>query len=375
MEIIKTDFAVVGLGAVGASTLYQLAKRGVNVVGIDRYSPPHRHGSSHGHGRVTRSAVGEGPAYVPLVRRSQEIVRELERMYQVELMARTGTLIIGPSNEQFLRRTTEIALENKIAHHIFDSKDLKRLYPQLIGLTGDDYGYFEQDAGFLLPEAVVNQQICAALNLGANLLVNATVDRVWQENGVVRIRIGLREVQASHAVVAAGCWTGKMMGEPFDRLLTVKRQRTFSFRPDGSCSYGQGQLPTLMWFRSDAEGECITVFPQVSQDGGVGFFVEGKDEDGAVAKLAGRFFERQVRPYFNGVSRHLVGSDPCKYTQTPDHGFIIDRHPDLDRLVVVSACSGHGFKHSLAAGEIAAQLATCGPTIDIGRFALKRLID
>ncbi|MCM2476417.1 FAD-dependent oxidoreductase [Rhizobium sp. CG5] len=95
MDTHSIDFAVIGLGALGTATLYQLAKLGAKVVGIDRYLPPHPFGSSHGRARVTRNAVGEGSAYVPLVRRSQEILGELERSFNVDLMERSGTLIMA----------------------------------------------------------------------------------------------------------------------------------------------------------------------------------------------------------------------------------------------------------------------------------------
>ena len=75
---VRCDVVVVGLGAVGSATTYQLAKAGVSVVGIDRFSPPHAQGSSHGETRITRLAVGEGAEYVPLVRRSHELWREIE---------------------------------------------------------------------------------------------------------------------------------------------------------------------------------------------------------------------------------------------------------------------------------------------------------
>src|SRR5512147_1257350 len=71
------DVIVVGLGAMGAATLYQLARRGVRVLGIDRFAPPHDHGSSHGESRITRQSVGEGDEYVPFVLRSHEIWRAL----------------------------------------------------------------------------------------------------------------------------------------------------------------------------------------------------------------------------------------------------------------------------------------------------------
>ena len=54
------DVVVIGLGAVGSATLYQLSKRGIAALGIDQFEPPHTMGSSHGETRITRMAVGEG---------------------------------------------------------------------------------------------------------------------------------------------------------------------------------------------------------------------------------------------------------------------------------------------------------------------------
>src|SRR5882757_6883483 len=89
------DVAVIGLGAMGAATLYQLARRGLSVVGIDRHQPPHAHGSSHGETRITRQAVGEGADYVPLVTRSHIIWRELERATGMSLFVQCGGLVVG----------------------------------------------------------------------------------------------------------------------------------------------------------------------------------------------------------------------------------------------------------------------------------------
>ncbi|UXT85153.1 N-methyl-L-tryptophan oxidase [Agrobacterium tumefaciens] len=358
-DTLSTDFAVIGLGAVGAATLYQLAKRGANVIGIDRYQPPHPHGSSHGLARVTRTAVGEGSAYVPLVGRSQEILSDLERTFGANLMERAGTLIIGSdrpaSGKDFVEATVKIAQQHGIEHALFSSAELKRRYPQLIGLTDTDYGYFEPESGFLRPEPIVSLQIAAAEQLGATVLTGRAVEHVFQENGWVTIAMGDHQIRARHAVIAAGRWAGELLGKPFDGLLTVTEQRTFSFRQKGSETYRSDNLPALMWFRSALADQCITAFPQ-SHDGAVSFFVEGADTAANVVEAARDFFKRDVCPFFGGISPRVMSSDLCYYTTTPDGGFIIDRHPDHDRLLVLSACSGHGFKHSLGVGELAAQL-------------------
>jgi sarcosine oxidase len=69
---MNSDVIVIGLGAVGSAALYQLAERGARVCGIDRYSPPHNLGSTHGDTRITRLAIGEGEHFVPFAIRSHE---------------------------------------------------------------------------------------------------------------------------------------------------------------------------------------------------------------------------------------------------------------------------------------------------------------
>jgi sarcosine oxidase len=376
MDTFSTDFAVIGLGAVGAATLYQLAKRGAKVVGIDRHLTPHPFGSSHGCARVTRSAVGEGSAYVPLVRRSQEILGELERTFNADLMERSGTLIIGSarpsSGEDFVGATVQIANQHGIEHALFSSTDLRKRYPQLIGLTDTDYGYYEPHAGFLRPEPIISVQISVAQQLGATVIPNSVVKRISQDNGWVTIETDDRRTKARHAVIAAGRWASEILGPPFERLLTVSEQRTFSFRPEHSAPYQPANFPALMWFRSAADDRCLTAFPQ-SQDGAVSFFVEGVDAAADVDDAAERFFERDIRPFFRGIAPRMACSDRCYYTTTPDGGFLIDRHPDHDRLLVLSACSGHGFKHSLAVGEVAARmLLEKEASFDLGPFSVRR---
>src|SRR3974377_313956 len=91
------EVIVVGLGAMGSATLYQAAKVGARVVGIDRFDPPHDRGSSHGDTRITREAIGEGREFVPLVRRSNQIWEELEAATGRSLLTRNGGLVLAAS--------------------------------------------------------------------------------------------------------------------------------------------------------------------------------------------------------------------------------------------------------------------------------------
>jgi len=118
------EVIVIGLGAMGSATAYQLAKAGVRVLGIDQFQPPHDRGSSHGENRITRLALGEGEAYVPLVKRSHEIWRELEAVTGQSLLNQIGGLIFAGSHgrqaahgaEDFLKTTCEVAVKHGIQH-------------------------------------------------------------------------------------------------------------------------------------------------------------------------------------------------------------------------------------------------------------------
>jgi sarcosine oxidase len=84
-------------------------------------------------------------------------------------------------------------------------------------------------------------------------------------------------------------------------------------------------------------------------------------------------YEHQVHNRIAGVTSTVVKSAVCAYTVTPDRHFIIDEHPSLQHTLFVSACSGHGFKHSAALGEAFAQWCIRGSTdLDLSSFSLKR---
>jgi len=167
------DVVVVGLAAMGSATVHQLAKAGARVLGLDRHFPPHIWGSTHGDTRITRMAIGEGPEYLPLVRRSQEIWRELELATGSELLTQCGGLVLGTHQGQgqhniqdFLAGTVAAAHLYDIEHEELTTAQLRNRYPQ-VHLAGSEEGYFEPSAGYLRPERCVQVQLDAARSRGA----------------------------------------------------------------------------------------------------------------------------------------------------------------------------------------------------------------
>src|SRR4051794_25450895 len=171
----SSDTIVIGLGAMGSACVYQLARLGSKVLGIDQFSPPHQMGSSHGDTRITRQAIGEGDEYVPFALRSHEIWEELEKESGKSLLTRTGALIIGRDaktplhgQDRFLQNTIDAARKFGIAHSVLSPDELRKRYPQFC--IEDRYtAYHEPGAGYLRPELCVQTQLELARRHGAQI--------------------------------------------------------------------------------------------------------------------------------------------------------------------------------------------------------------
>ncbi len=206
------DVIVVGLGAMGTAALYQSAKLGARVLGIDRFDPPHDRGSSHGDTRITRAAIGEGREFVPLVLRSNQIWEELEAATGRNLLTRNGALVLASQNisgnhhgsTSFVQDTIHTARDFDIAHEVLDTDEIRRRYPQF-QLSGDEVGYFESGAGFLRPEACVETQLNLARHLGARALTSEVVlDIRSDKHGGVEVKTDRAAYSGARVIVTAG---------------------------------------------------------------------------------------------------------------------------------------------------------------------------
>jgi sarcosine oxidase len=359
------DAIVVGLGAMGSATAWQLARRGARVLGIDRYAPPHGHGSHCGESRITRRAIGEGDAYVPLALRSCEIWREIESALPGEaLLTVTGGLWISSPKRQsevhvadFFDRTVAAARRFGIAHEVLDAATLRRRHPQF-AVRDDESGYFEPEAGFLRPEACVRAQLALAVRAGADLHVNERVLGIEQAGGAVEVTTERGKYRGSQVVVTAGAGIVDIAPALRDRF-NVSRQVQFWFEADG-----HDEVPVWIWELQDRP-HAIYGFP--SKDGIVKIATESFTREIPPEEM----YRSLVAPFVRGVRPRCVKTVACLYTATADFNFLIDRHPAMDRVIVASPCSGHGFKHSAAVGEALAQLAMGqAPGVDLGPFRL-----
>jgi sarcosine oxidase len=350
------ELAIIGLGAVGGAALLAAARAKIKTIGFDQFAPPHTRGSTHGETRIVRAAIGEGAQYVPLAKRSFELWDQLAQETQSALVNRCGCLVMGGTlphathvPEGFLETTIAAARVNNIPHEVLDGAEVRRRFPAFAAYDLDR-ACFEPGAGMAFPEKIVSAQLARARALGADIRLGTPMTKIEKGRQGVLIRTRTETIRADRAILAAGAWTPRFLPEPLAQKLTVTRQTLHWFAaPPESSAYEPSAMPVFIW--NDLYG-----FPRAGAAPEVKIATEALDalanpdevqtasEDDRVAITA------RVRKTFPALGS-LTRSAACLYTSTPDFNFWVGSHPEIENLRVVSACSGHGFKHAAALGE------------------------
>ena len=370
------DVIVVGLGAMGSSTVDALARSGRRVLGIDRWSPPHTMGSSHGQTRIIREAYFESPAYVPIVRRALELWLELEQSVGRTLYTRTQGLTVGPEDGMLVRGARASALAFQVPHQILSADEVHWRFPGLLPLE-HMIGVLDERAGVLFAEEGVRALLERAESNGAIIRRDEAVVAWEKTAGGVHVRTTAGDYHAGQLVLAGGAWMPRLVPE-LAPVLSVVRQPIYWFEPASYPEqYSAPECPVTLW--EHAPNRVFYTLPDFGSGVKAAVHYEGQtvdpdqadrhttpDEDAEVSDLLRRFL-----PHAKG---HVRASQVCFYTNTPDLHFILDRHPaHADAVVVVSACSGHGFKFAPAVGETVADLlAGNAPRFDLSMFHMGR---
>jgi sarcosine oxidase len=365
------DVAVVGLGAVGSAIACALARRGARVAGIDRWHPPHDHGSSHGRTRITRLAVGEGAAYVPLVQRSHELWRQLESDTGLALMRRTGVLVIASPGADagafhgqtgFFERTVGLARQFGIAHELLSDMQVRERFPAFATQEGDR-AYHEPDGGVLFPEDCIRAQWRVAQRLGASLRPDVTLLEMSSSPGGVTLTTDRGTLHAAQAVLCTGAWLPGQIGGAVQARLRVLRQVLHWFETDRPERFDPDRCPAYIWLHGPTFEDSFYGFPMVDDIAGVKVATEQvreETEPDLLRREVGReeasaMHERHVRGRVPDLRPTTLHDAACMYTMAPDGHFLVGRHPRHEHATIVSACSGHGFKHAPGLGEAIAE--------------------
>lgn len=370
------DVAVVGLGAMGSAALYHLASRGKRIIGIERATPGHAGGSSHGESRIIRMAYFEHPSYVPLLRCAYENWRALERTTGAELLTITGILEAGAPGASVVQGALEAAQLHDLPHEMLSARQAAERFPAF-AFPENWEALFEADGGFLRPERAIDTHIVAAISRGADICTRTIVSSIEPTaTGVRLVTDDGTIVDAGSVVVSAGAWMGEMFPILKTRLR-LTRQVLGWFAPVQPALVKPDRFPVFML---EDEDDFLYGFPDFTGTGvkaashmpGRELGRAGDSKQDADATDAARI-SKMLAGYIPAAAGALRDLKTCIYTHAPDEDFILDAHPLYPQIVLASPCSGHGFKFASVIGEILADLSTKGSTPhDISRFRLDR---
>ena len=370
------DTIIAGVGGMGSAALFHLAKQRQRVLGIEQFELGHELGSSHGETRVIRLAYFEGSNYVPIVQRAHQLWRDLSAETGVQLIHRTGSLEMSEAGHDLVDKSQASCLDHGLPHEMLDATEVMRRYP-VFRLSPGTRAIFQPDGGYVLSEAAIRVHAERAIQHGATLKTGERlVDFRPTADGGVEVRTDRGVYTAGQLVLTAGPWMSQLAPEIAEQLATFKQAIAW-FQPRRPELFRPGALPVFIHFSDGGEFYGLPMHSaQGFKVGGPHFAREPIDPyDPQRVPSA-----RQIEALQGFLERHMpdaagqpIRATGCIYTKTPDEHFIIDRLPGLPQVLVVSPCSGHGYKFTPVIGEIVAQLIIDGRTPhDIEPFALAR---
>ncbi|HVU59111.1 MAG TPA: N-methyl-L-tryptophan oxidase [Puia sp.] len=370
------DCMVIGLGANGSSTLYHLSGTGKKIIGIDRFTPPHTHGSSHGESRIIRQAYYEDPIYVPLLKAAYKAWEKLEKRTGKKLFLKTGGLMLGDKDTAVVRGSKLSADTHDIPYEYLDAPTLRRRFPAFRP-SNDTMGLLEKEAGILFPEECIRTFLDQAAAQGAAIHYNEPVMKITPTKNSIEITTAKGRYSVGSLILSAGAWTNQLL--PGLQLpLTIKRQVLFwldNNTPKDHDRFLPANMPIYIW--EYAAGKMFYGFPDLGTGIKIAPHHRGNtiDPDNLTQDVSQKEIEeiKDIAAGYLGISPVFKTSAVCMYTNAPDENFIIDHHPDFRNIIIASPCSGHGFKFSSLTGKLLSDMALGNDTgFDLSPFSISR---
>jgi sarcosine oxidase len=363
--------AVIGLGASGLATARYLAHRGVEVVGFEQFTIGHDQGSSHGASRVVRFTYVD-TLYTSLMDTAAPLWRDIEAERNVELLCRNGHVMLAPYGHDDVVSMQRALTTSGRTFELLDRTAMHTRFPSFL-MTDEEIAVFQPDGGFVRPSLSVKTFADSAREAGAQLFEQhpiVTVDPLLQ--GIRLVDRNGDHYDVDRVVVSAGPWISRFVSA-VTRPFVVSRQQFVYLGVSGPPSlYAPEVFPTWghidNWYGFPSDGQYPGLKIAQHTDGIT------SDPDAVDRQLDGDTLTASIAQFSHrvaGATGQLVSSATCLYTNTWNEDFVIDHLETDDRIVIMSPCSGHGFKFMPALGMIAGNLALGEPAgFDTRRFAI-----
>jgi sarcosine oxidase len=337
----RFEAVVVGAGVMGCATARALARRGHSVAVVEQFEIGHTRGSSHGTSRIFRFSYPQ-VRYVEMAIEAFDLWHELEAEAGERLLFTTGGLDGGGIDDN------AAALAScGIAHDVLTADEAARRWPFMRFREGSELLY-QGDGGMLAADRVVASLARLAAGGGTRFFEGAAVTALEPGDLSILVRLPGSGLEAETVVVTAGAWAPRLLGGcGIDLPLRPTRETVahYPFAPELPPTYVEWGEPAIYALPSPGIGLKVgehQAGPTIDPDS------SPRPDEPSLGRLDAWVRER----YPAAGERRQV--DTCLYTNAPDDDFVMERR---DRIVVGSACSGHGFKFAPLIGERLADLA------------------
>ena len=377
------DYIVIGVGSMGSSTCFHLAKSGATVLGIEQFELAHENGAHSGQSRIVRKAYFEHPDYIPLLERAYQNWGEIEHISGNKLYHQTGLFYTAPKGHPIIENIRDAAKSYNIP--LLDSKhqDEVAILP-LFSVPNDYEWIYEPEAGFVETDKTILTYIKEAKKLGATIHQHERVIDWQVSNDGVSVKTDKDTYTCRKIIVTAGPWSAKLMPSINDQLK-ITRQTLMWMQPEEQGCFHSTRFPC--WFVVDKGkpgayyGFPISAINDQKNPNGFKFAYHYPAIETDPDKVNRDISEQDKEPLLKFIEQYIpkakgqvLGVKTCLYSNSSDEHFVIDFLPHTEQKVCFArGFSGHGFKFVSVIGEVMADLALKGTTsLPIGFLGANR---
>ena len=379
------DYIVIGVGSMGSSTCYHLAKSGATVLGIEQFELVHERGAHSGQSRIVRKAYFEHPDYIPLLERAYQNWQEIEKVSGNKMYHETGIFYAGPVGHTIIESIRTAASQYQIPLLDVRNGDQLEILP-LFDLPEEYEWIYEPEAGFVETEKAILSYVEEAKKLGTVIHQHEKV-LGWEliDNGV-EVRTSNGNYTCKKIIVTAGPWSAKLMPTINDQLK-ITRQTLMWIQPDDANAFKTPGFPC--WFVVDKEkpgayyGFPIAEISDTKNPIGFKFAYHYPGAETDPDEVDRNITAIDKEPLLGFIERYMpkakgqvLDIKTCLYSNSKDEHFVIDCLKETEgRVCFARGFSGHGFKFVSVVGEIMSDLAIKGFTsLPIEFLSAKRFL-
>lgn len=370
---MDADVAIIGTGTMGSMAAWQIALRGVSVIGFDQYAPGHDRSGAGGESRIFRTAYKEGPKYVPLLLRARELWRELEAATGVPLLTLNGGLMIGRETLPGMANVLATAEQFGLDHAILSPAQVAERFP-VHRLDPGEIAFLDKAAGYLKPELAVLTAAAQAERCGARILRYTAIRDIEADANGVTLYSDNGSWRVGKLLVTAGAWTRNLLVNSRDDHEVVRivlgwyvPKRPELFTPEAFPIFirENDEIDFCGW--PMINGTSV----KIGRNGSHGVYPDAESVERWVDPAWMVRWKRMVEHHLPDLHPHPVRIGVYMDGWTASGDPFIGAQPELPNTFSMYGFSGHGFKMAPALGEIAADLVTgVKPAFDLAPFAI-----